>query len=209
MRFPLAELSEIRNIEVMKNMTEMSDEQLIAMFVNGNNRAFEAIYDRHNEYLYSYVMSIVKNAAMAEDFVQDTYVKVMLNLKQGRYIHKGKLLNWMLSVAHNIVFDYYRSLQAQCSYCNIDDEVQLYLSEVIVDDSYCEYIESEERFLSLEKAVARLSDEQREVISLHYFNNVSFRDISTLKSLSINTILGRMHYAVLNLRKSLGNVAMM
>lgn len=193
----------------MRNMTELSDEQLVDMFAEGDNRAFEALYARYNECVYSYVMSLVKDTTLAADFMQDTYIKVMLNLKQGRYSHMGKLSGWMMSVAHNVVFDYYRSLQAQCPCCNIDDEAQLYHSEAIVDDSYRETIEREERFLSLEEAVRRLSDEQREVISLHYFNGVSFKDIASLKNISINTALGRMHYAVLNLRKTLGKVAMM
>ncbi|MCQ2338432.1 MAG: sigma-70 family RNA polymerase sigma factor [Paludibacteraceae bacterium] len=194
----------------MRNMTELSDEQLINMFVEGDNRAFEVLYARHNECVCSYVMSLVKNATLADDFVQDTYIKVMLNLKNGRYMHRGKFSNWMMSVAHNVVFDYYRSLSAQCPCSNIEDEeAQLYRSEAIVDDSYAERIEREERFVSLEKAVARLSDEQREVISLHYFKGESFKDIASSKRISINTALGRMRYAVLNLRKTLGKVAMM
>lgn len=193
----------------MKNMTELSDEQLIALFIEGDNRAFEIIYARYNECVYSYVMSLVKDATLAEDFVQDTYVKVMLNLKKGRYSHVGKLSSWMMSVSHNLVFDYYRSLQSQFAYSNLEDEAELYRNNAIVDDSYREAEEQEERFISLENAIARLSDEQREVISLHYFGGESFKDIASLKKISINTALGRMHYAVQNLRKTLGKVAMM
>lgn len=199
---------EFVNLEVMRNMTELSDEQLITMFVDGDNRAFEVIYARHNECVYSYVMSLVKDATLADDFVQDTYVKVMFNLKQGRYSHVGKLSNWMMSVAHNVVFDYFRAQQAQGIMDNLDNEAQLYRSEAVVDDSYREYVEKEERFLSLETAVARLSDEQREIINRHYFGGESFKDIASSQRISINTALGRMHYAVQNLRKSLGKVAM-
>lgn len=190
-------------------MAELPDEQLIGLFVEGDNRAFEVIYARYNECVYSYVLSLVKDTDLADDFMQDTYIKVMYNLKHGRYSHLGKLSGWMMSVAHNVVFDYFRSLQAQVPCSRIDDEALLYRSEAIIDDSYIEDNEREERFISLEKAVARLSDEQREVISLHFFNGKSFKDIASHKNISINTALGRMHYAVLNLRKTLGKVAMM
>lgn len=185
----------------MVNMLSMNDEQLVKAYAQGNNEAFDALLQRHQERVFNYILRIVKNEDVANDIFQDTFVKAITNIRKGRYTDTGKFPAWISRIAHNLIIDYYRQeKQENMQSCDMDDVDLLNrkeLSEATVEDSLInEQIHDDVRML-----IEELPASQREVLNMRYYRNMSFKEIAETTGVSINTALGRMRYALMNMRR--------
>ena len=180
---------------------DLSDNSLVQQFVDGNQSAIEILIARHKKRVFTYILLIVKDHHLAEDIFQDTFIKVIRSLKRGRYTENGKFISWVLRISHNLIIDHFRKEKLLSTTSNDDTNVDLfnsskYSEENIEDRLIYEQITSDVRLL-----IDELPDDQREVIILRHYQELSFKEISDLTNVSINTALGRMRYALINLRK--------
>ena len=186
----------------MKNLNVMTDEELAMDYVNGNNRAFDELLLRHQSKLFSYILFVVHNREIADDLFQETFVKVITKLQEGKYSPSGKFSAWMMRIAHNVIMDLYRGLKVQKIVDTSDDND---LSNISTNDFYSMDIESQYVNAQVLKDVKKLMNflpaSQREVVYMRYYQQLSFKEIAEMTNVSINTSLGRMRYAILNLRR--------
>jgi len=177
-----------------------SDQELIGRYIGGNRQALELLINRHKDKVFGYIFMIVKDQATADDIFQDTFIKVINKLKSGVYNEEGKFIQWVMRVAHNMVIDHFRRskripvIDSSEGY-NIFDTLS-YSDPNIEDRMVVEQIHEDVR-----KLIEFLPDEQKEVLIMRHYSKMSFKDIAESTDVSINTALGRMRYAVLNLRK--------
>lgn len=189
-------------MEVNKLM--LTDEDLVRKFAKGDNGAFETLLMRHKDRVYTYIFNIVHEHSIADDIFQDTFIKVITTIKQGRYYDAGnKFVGWLVRIAHNQTIDYYRQLASdkeisndECEVGNLFDEVSFY------DYSIQDVIEKEEALHDIETLISMLPDDQQRIVMMRYYQDLSFREIADLEGISINTALGRMRYALINMRKN-------
>lgn len=185
----------------MANKLSMTDEQLVKAYAQGNNEAFDILLKRHQDRIFNYILRIIKNEDIANDIFQETFVKAILTIKQGRYTENGKFPAWISRIAHNLIIDYYRQEKSEnVQSADIDDVDVLNRKELceqtIEDAIITEQIRDDVKYL-----IKELPDLQREVLNMRYYQNLSFKEIADLTGVSINTALGRMRYAILNLRR--------
>jgi len=181
-----------------------NDQQLVREYINGQESALEALITRHRDRIYSYVYLLVKDHALAEDVFQDTFFKVIKTLKKGKYNEEGKFLPWVMRIAHNLVIDHFRKAKKMPylrSKNNDEDEFDIFSilkdSAPSVEDTMVE----SQIYGDVRKLVEFLPEEQKEVVIMRHFKGMNFKDISEETGVSINTALGRMRYALINLRK--------
>lgn len=185
----------------MLRTEDLSDNALVLQFVNGDHTAIELLIARHKKRVFTYIFLIVKNHHLAEDIFQDTFIKVIRSLKTGKYTENGKFISWVLRISHNLIIDHFRKEKLLNTTSNDDYTIDLfnsprYSDENIEDKLVQEQITSEVRLL-----IDELPDDQRQVIMMRHFQGLSFKEIADLTDVSINTALGRMRYALINLRK--------
>ena len=185
----------------MKVYRDKSDEQLISLYVDGKNEAFDALLERHKDRIFMYINHSVRNEELADDIFQDTFVKAIMTIKQGRYVENGHFPAWITRIAHNHIIDYYRQLKAENLQSTDDDEVNILnrkelSAQTIEDDIITSQIHND-----VKRLIKALPDSQREVLVMRYYKNMSFKEIADTTGVSINTALGRMRYAILNLRR--------
>lgn len=179
----------------------ISDYELIEKFVNGEQSCFENLINRHKNKVYSYISLYIRDQALVEDIFQDTFLKVIQSVKAGKYQDNGKFVSWVMRIAHNLIIDHFRRIKQMNTISNDDYESDLFntpkLAEANVEDNMIKrQIEKDVRML-----ISHLPDDQREVIILRHYSGLSFKEISEVTDVSINTALGRMRYALINLRK--------
>lgn len=188
-----------RKESVMKTH-EKTDNQLIREYIEGNNASFEVLINRYGKKVFGYVMMIVNNRDIAEDIHQDTFVKVIHTIKSGKYNEEGKFIQWVMRIAHNLSIDHFRRNNRMPMMDNNDDfdifDV-LYGQELSVEDK----IVRDQIHSDVKTLLEYLPEEQREVMYMRHFQDMSFKDIAEQTNVSINTALGRMRYALINLRK--------
>ncbi len=182
-------------------LNKLSDQELIRQFLEGKQQGIEVLISRHKNRVYTYILLIVKDQVLAEDIFQDTFIKVIKSLNSGRYHDSGKFLSWTLRIAHNLVIDHFRKENQKNEVAGDGYESYIlnskkYASGNIEDVLINEQIRNEVRTL-----VDQLPTEQREVILLRHYSGLSFKDIAEQTDVSINTALGRMRYALINIRK--------
>ena len=186
----------------MKKLQDMTDEELALSYIDGNNRAFDLLLLRNQSNIYSYILFIVHDRETAEELFQDTFVKAIAYMQDGRYTTSGKFAGWLMRIAHNTVMDWYRSLaQFHFVEANKDNDLSNVSDpSLIVGNIESQYINSQTL-----KDVRRLLDMlpmiQREVVYMRFYQQLSFKEIAETTNCSINTALGRMRYAVLNMRR--------
>lgn len=185
----------------MQKLTERTDDQLIESFASGNNQAFDVLLGRHQSRVYNFIFSILKDAALSDDAFQETFVKAITTIKQGRYNADGKFSSWILRIAHNIVIDHYRQTKNESTVSASQTEYDVFnrreLAEETIEDMMVDVnIRDDVRHL-----VRSLPAEQRQVLVMRYYRDMSFKQIAEKTGVSINTALGRMRYAILNLRR--------
>ena len=186
----------------MKNLQDMTDEELALSYADGNNRAFDLLLLRNQSKLFSYILFVVHDRETAEDIFQETFVKVITRLQEGRYTVSGKFGAWIMRIAHNAIMDWYRD---QASMRIVDTSADNDISNIPGADIFEGNIEN--RFVNSQimTDVRRLLDAlppmQREVVYMRFYQQLSFKEIADSTDVSINTALGRMRYALLNMRR--------
>ena len=185
----------------MKNLKSMTDETLVNLYANGNNSAFDVLLNRYKKSIHSYIFYIVRNNDLTEDIFQETFLKVIMTIKQGRYTDNGKFKAWITRIAHNLVIDNFRQERNENTISNDDVEVDLLNDMKLCDSNVEDNMVQEQVFSDIKKLVKHLPDNQREVLEMRYYQNMSFKEIADTTGVSINTALGRMRYAILNMRR--------
>lgn len=184
----------------MKSLTTQSDQQLVQLYINGDSNALSTLVVRYKEKIFTSIYLLVKDKYLAEDIFQDVFIRIIDTLKSGRYTDEGKFLPWAMRIAHNLCVDHFRRIKRRPTIKTSDDhdifEV-LNFSEPGTDRK----MENEQSHDKIRKMVDLLPEEQREVIILRHFADLSFKEIAELTNCSINTALGRMRYGLINLRK--------
>tara|TARA_B100001121_G_scaffold196709_1_gene171933 strand:- start:55 stop:648 length:594 start_codon:yes stop_codon:yes gene_type:complete len=180
-----------------------SDEFLIQQFRSGNNTAFDILLKRYQSKVFSYIMQLVKDHDLANDIFQEVFIKVVINLKKDSYYHEGKLLSWILRISHNQVIDHFRKSSKMPyvgrSSSNPDFDI---FSVLKLEDSSIEDVMINDQILKdVRLLIHELPQDQKEVVKMRFFMKMSFKEIAEKTGVSINTSLGRMRYALINLRK--------
>lgn len=185
-------------------LKKLNDQELINLYINGNEHALTEIIERHRSRIFSYIMHIIKDNSLAEDFFQDTFIKVINTLRSGRYNEEGKFVPWVLRIAHNLMIDHFRKTNRQRFVRGrYADGTDFDIFDTIrnEDPTIEEILEKDKVKRDIKEIIERLPEEQREVVKLRYYYSMSFKEIATYTDVSVNTALGRMRYALINLRK--------
>lgn len=185
----------------MKTLIMRTDEELVALYATGTDEAFDVLLERYKDRLFSYILYQVRNADVAEDIFQETFVKVVVTIRDGRYTESGKFYSWVTRIAHNLVIDFFRREKGENTISTDESEVDLLNNAKLADRCAQSAIDSEQTFVDLQHLIENLPQEQREVVQMHYFQEMTFKEIAEEKGISINTALGRMRYGILNMRK--------
>ena len=185
----------------MENLKTMTDDALVTLYLEGNNRAFDTLLQRYQDRLFHYIYFIVRSREIAEDIFQETFVKAIVTLQQGRYLPDGKFAAWITRIAHNLVIDQFRQERSENLISNDESEVDLLNNTNFSEGTIESKIVNEQVLSDVRRLMDELPDCQREVVHMRYYLNFSFKDISDATGVSINTALGRMRYAILNMRR--------
>ncbi|MGN0187363.1 MAG: RNA polymerase sigma factor [Paludibacteraceae bacterium] len=183
----------------MNNLQTLTDEELVRSYEQGCNQAFEVLLFRHKDRLFNYIVSITHNSDLAEDVFQDTFFKAITTIKQHRYTDNGKFFSWLSRIAHNLIIDHFRR-DDNCVSADDDTTYNLLNNAKLYDDTF-DSMTYEMALIKLGKLVDRLPNTQQRIVRMRLYNNMSFKEIADSENISINTALGRMRYAILNLRK--------
>ena len=186
----------------MKQLHEMTNEELALSYINGDNKAFDLLLSRNQEQLFSYIFFIVKDRTLADDLFQETFIKVITKLNEGKYCTNGRFGAWLITVAHNTIMDFYRSSKNDKYLNNIDtNEFDNAVSISLMDSCIENHYVNQQVLKDVKRMVDMLPTLQREVVFMRFFQQLSFKEIAEITNVSINTALGRMRYAILNLRR--------
>jgi RNA polymerase sigma-70 factor (ECF subfamily) len=178
----------------------LSDHQLIELYLEGNEKAFETLLHRHKAKIYTSIYLFCKDQALAEDIFQEVFIKIINTLRSGRYNHEGKFLQWALRIAHNLCVDNFRRDKRRPT-MGSNDDFDIFNVLSLTDESPEQSIMRSQVHDRIRKLVDSLPDEQREVVVLRHYADMSFKEIASLTRVSINTALGRMRYALINMRR--------
>ena len=182
------------------NWNALSDNELIARYQSGDEIALKTIILRYERRLFSYIMVSVKNKELAEDIFQDTFIKVINTIRSGNYQEEGKFFQWIMRIANNLKIDYYRKMQ-RMPVIDGGEEFDIFTIIGSKDESIEEKMIREQTYEDINHYVEHLPEEQKEVLKMRIYMDYSFKEIAELTKVSINTALGRMRYALINLRK--------
>lgn len=179
----------------------VSDHELINRYLTGNEISLEQLIHRHKSKVFSYILMVVKDKQHADDIFQDTFIKVIHTLRSGTYKEEGKFIQWVMRIAHNLVIDHFRKSRRIPFVETQNDEVSIFDNLRIYEESAEERIITEQIHQDIRSMIEYLPTEQREVLIMRHYADMSFKEIAEQTNVSINTALGRMRYALINLRK--------
>lgn len=187
------------------SIQSLTDHQLVELYLQGNEKGLETLLHRHKAKLFSSILLIVKDRALAEDVFQDTFVKVITTLKKGQYNEEGKFLPWIYRISRNLIIDHFRRVKKMppaAVYYNEDGE-ELHPLDMVAQnqDVYQTDEENKKRKNNIRELIHQLPADQREVVIMRTYYDMSFKEIADVTNVSINTSLGRMRYALINLKK--------
>jgi len=186
----------------MKNYVGYTDEQLALLYVKGDNEAFDELLSRNQKAIYSYILFFVHDPEIANDIFQETFVKVISKLQEGRYTDSGKFSFWVKRIAHNIIVDTYRHQKStHIVEPTKDNDLSVLSSNDLMDINRENELVNTQVAVDLKKMMESLSEPQRVVVYLRFYQNLSFKEIAEQTGVSINTSLGRMRYALINMRR--------
>lgn len=185
----------------MCNLTKLTDEQLVAAYADGDNLAFDTLLMRYRQRLFSYIFQMVRDRDLADDIFQETFIKAITTIRQGRYNDMGKFSAWLYRIARNLVVDTFRSEKAECAISTDDVDYNLLNRKDLAEDNIEDALVDIQIEQDLHRLVSLLPDEQRTVVDMRFYRDLSFKEIAEQTGVSINTALGRMRYALINLRK--------
>jgi len=185
----------------MKNLSQLADETLVKLYENGNNEAFEILMSRYKSKVYTYIYLIVHSRELAEDIFQETFIKAIVTIQQGRYVESGKFLAWINRIAHNLIIDHFRREKNENTFSADGLEYDLVNNAKLSEKSVEDTLSNEQVLCDVVNLVNFLPESQQEVVKMRFFEDLSFKEIAEKTDVSINTALGRMRYALLNMRK--------
>ncbi|MBN2261559.1 MAG: sigma-70 family RNA polymerase sigma factor [Prolixibacteraceae bacterium] len=185
----------------MIDRIKLSDNELVQSYINGDFPSLEILINRYKDKVFTYIMITVKNHHLAEDIFQDTFIKVVRSLNMGKYTDNGKFVSWVMRIAHNLIIDHYRKEKNLNTLSNDGTEIDLFNSSKFSDDNIEDLIINEQILSEVRVLVEELPDDQRQVVVMRHYLGLSFKEIADQTGVSINTALGRMRYALINLRK--------
>lgn len=188
----------------MEELKKLADEVLVKLYAEGNNVAFDVLLLRHQSRVYSYIYFVVKNRDVADDIFQETFVKAIVTIQQRRYVETGRFQAWLIRIAHNLVIDFFRQERNENTVSNDGGEVDLLNDSRLTDGNIEMQMVQEQALDDVRMLMEHLPDNQREVVYMRFYQELSFKEIAEITGVSINTALGRMRYALLNLRRMAG-----
>lgn len=185
----------------MKTLNQLTDDILVKLYEEGNNAAFEVLLTRYKSKVYYYIFQIVRDKELTEDIFQDTFIKAIMTIQQGRYFESGKFLSWINRIAHNLIIDFFRKEKTENTISADGYEYDITNNSKLSDLSIEDILSNEQVLNDVVKMVDYLPPVQQEVVRMRFFEDLSFKEIAEKTDVSINTALGRMRYALLNMRK--------
>lgn len=185
----------------MENLKRMADDQLVTLYLQGNNSAFDVLLKRHQSRLFNYIYFLVRSREVAEDLFQETFVKAIVTLQQGRYVNDNKFSAWITRIAHNLVIDQFRVERNENLISNDETEFDIFNDAKLSEGNIENSMVNDQVLKDVRALVDELPDCQREVVFMRYYQDMSFKEIADITGVSINTALGRMRYAVMNMRR--------
>ena len=185
----------------MQNLNRQTDEKLVTAYADGNNEAFDVILRRYQDRIFTYIVNIVKNKDIADDIFQETFVKAITTIRQGRYTDSGKFSAWLMRIAHNLIIDYFRQEKSENTVSADQEEVNVLNRRDLSEENVEDILVTSQIHTDVRRIMESLPESQREVLEMRFYRNMSFKEIAEATGVSINTALGRMRYAVLNMRR--------
>ena len=185
----------------MQKSVRLTDEALVASYAEGSNEAFDILLNRYRSKVFSYIFHIVKNQDVADDIFQETFVKIIMTIKQGRYVETGKFSAWVTRIARNLVIDYFRQEKSENLISIDNDDVDILNRRDLSDSTIEDNMVQTQICNDIRRLIHSLPDSQRNVIEMRFYQNTSFKEIADATNVSINTALGRMRYALMHIRK--------
>lgn len=171
------------------------------MYADGNDEAFDQLLSRHQQVVFSYILYTIRNKNLADDFFQETFCKAINTIRQGRYTESGRFRSWLMRIAHNLMIDYFRQKKNEKTLSNDEWGMDLFNNPTLCEETVeCELVRRQVHS-DVKKLVKHLPHTQREVVEMRYYEELSFKEIADITGVSINTALGRMRYAILNMRR--------
>lgn len=179
----------------------ISDFELIERFIGGEQSCFNQLIHRHKNKVFAYISLYIRDQALAEDLFQDTFLKVIQSVRAGKYSDNGKFISWVMRIAHNLIIDHFRRTKQMNTVSNDDYESDLFNNKNLAEETVEDDMIKKQILKDIRKMISHLPDDQREVVILRHYAGLSFKEIADLTEVSINTALGRMRYALINIRK--------
>ncbi|HPE76081.1 MAG TPA: sigma-70 family RNA polymerase sigma factor [Draconibacterium sp.] len=179
----------------------LNDNELVQRFIAGDQNSLEILIHRHKGRVFSYILLIVKKQELAEDIFQETFIKVIRSLKKGKYIENGKFVSWVLRISHNLIIDHFRKEKLKGTVSNDSLEIDIFNSQKYSEDTIEDQMVNLQILSEVKDLIKELPDDQQQVIIMRHYLDLSFKEIAEQTDVSINTALGRMRYALINLRK--------
>ena len=178
-----------------------NDNELVQQFIQGDQNSLEVLIRRHKNRVFSYILLIVKNQELAEDIFQETFIKVIRSLKRGKYIENGKFVSWVLRISHNLIIDHFRKEKLKGTVSNDSTEVDIFNSQKFSEATIEDQLVYDQILFEVKELINELPEDQQQVIYMRHYMGLSFKEIAEQTDVSINTALGRMRYALINMRK--------
>lgn len=186
----------------MRTLNELADEELVRLYVEGNNCAFDVLLNRYKDKVFTYLLYSAKSQELAEDLFQDVFIKIITRIKNGKYTENGKFSAWVMRIVHNHVIDHFRTAPVDIVISKDETETDILNSpSIAVNENREQEMIDQQTLKEVKELITLLPDNQKEVLLMRYFDDLSFKEIAEKTNCSINTALGRMRYAILNLRR--------
>lgn len=179
----------------------LNDNELVQRFISGDTNSLEILIHRHKSRIFSYIMLIVKNQELAEDIFQETFIKVIRSLKRGKYTENGKFVSWVLRISHNLIIDHFRKEKLKGTISSDNAGVDIFNSQKFSEETIEDQMVTSQILSEVKELINELPEDQQQVIYMRHYMGLSFKEIAEQTDVSINTALGRMRYALINMRK--------
>ncbi|HSO87943.1 MAG TPA: sigma-70 family RNA polymerase sigma factor [Draconibacterium sp.] len=179
----------------------LNDNELVQRFIAGDQYSLEILIQRHKGRVFSYILLIVKKQELAEDIFQETFIKVIRSLKKGKYTENGKFVSWVLRISHNLIIDHFRKEKLKGTVSNDSLDIDIFNSQKFSEDTVEDQMINTQILSEVKDLIKELPEDQQQVIIMRHYLDLSFKEIAEQTDVSINTALGRMRYALINLRK--------
>ena len=185
----------------MRNFKDLNDDLLVRLYVGGECKAFDTLIERYKNRVYTYIFHQVHDEFVSDDIFQETFVKTITTIQQGRYVENGKFLAWITRIAHNLIIDYFRQEKAENLQSCDSQDVNILNRKDLSEDTVEDNMVLMQIHADIRSLVQALPMSQREVLLMRYYKNMSFKEIADATNVSVNTALGRMRYAIINMRR--------